>query len=187
MKTKLFSAIRMSSFLFLYLTFFHFHASAVSVGIVEKVQKSNEDCVLELYAPLSIDEVANLNRQEIEQKCKRKFTLKERLDLQIVKRSIKRNEFQSGDLSVCYEIERRLKKGFLLAVAGVVLFRSIGLIFSVISIFNSIIAKRKIDKAPDCPEKQKNLKRYKTNLLISISTIAIAALLLAILIQSGGF
>ncbi len=185
MKTYFSNPFRISSFALFLLMVFPFFANAITTESLEQSKKSDTECILNLYAPLTIDELASHSRKEIELKCNRKLTLMERLDLKIIKRSIKRNQLDKEALSICDEIDKRLKNSFGLAIVGLALFWSIGLIFTTISIVNSIIAKKKMDELPDCPEKEKNLKRNKRNLIISISTIILASVLSTFLISLG--
>lgn len=142
------------------------------------------DCTSSLFAPLRIEELALLDRRQIELRLDRKLSFRERQTLKIIKGKIRKLSKSKSQINAqaCMMIERKASNSIAMGIVG--LFFA-GLIFGGIALSSAGKAKRYIAANPDCPGNSRNRRKARTGTILGIIDI-IGALLVIGLLSGGG-
>ena len=153
---------------------------ALSVVISPSNAAVNEtsDCVINLFAPLQLTDLAVMSRKDVEKKLDKRLTFRERQSLRILKRHAKRIDGFELSNDDCAAINKKASNAVIWGIVGLLIA---GLIFGIIAISMGSKAKRMAIANPDCPDAEKMRKKGNTAVVLGVIDIIGALIVLALL------
>ncbi|MDX1476783.1 MAG: hypothetical protein R3301_03720 [Saprospiraceae bacterium] len=151
--------------------------SPTSIATVD--QKAS--CTSTLFAPLTLFELKDMKRKEVEMALDRKLKLRERQVLKVLRKHVTRVDKLGLTLTddACREMERKASNAIVFGVIGLFLA---GIILGILAISAGSRAQRLADSNPDCPNAADSKRRGRTGVILGVIDVVGAIIVLALIL-----
>ncbi|MEO0896538.1 MAG: hypothetical protein AAFY71_09085 [Bacteroidota bacterium] len=138
-------------------------------------ESPSNNCDSEIFAPLSIPELLELDNQEVSQAINRKLSFKDKIILKKLRKHLKRKKELGLSLEECSLMEKKANNAL---IAGLIGLLFAGIILGAVAIANGRKAVSLAEKNPDCEEAAAAKKRGGNMIILGVIDIIGAILVI---------